>query len=156
LRGCSIGIEPFFALASVRRALDGRTLTEVNREAVDAIKAQGPSNLKAINEICEHGSMREVAGIPEELKRRFPIALELSPLNHVRMQAAFQRHVDAAVSKTVNLPTNASPQDVRKVFDAARRFQLKASPFTAYGSKSPQALSLVEDERIPDCRECAV
>ena len=100
--------------------------------------------------------MRELAGIPEELKRRFPIALELSPLDHVRMQAAFQRHVDAAVSKTVNLPANASAQNVRTVFDAARTLKLKGVTVYRYGSKSHQALSLVEDERVPDCRECAV
>jgi ribonucleoside-diphosphate reductase alpha chain len=156
LAGCSSGIEPFFALASVRRALDGRTLTEVNRAAVDGIKGLGPDNLNAIKEICQRGSMREIAGIPEELKRRFPIALELSPLDHVRMQAAFQRHVDAAVSKTVNLPSGASPDDVRQVFDAARSLKLKGVTVYRYGSKSHQALSFVEDERIPDCRECAV
>jgi len=156
LAGCSSGIEPFFALASVRHALDGRTLTEVNRAAVDAVEAFGPVNPDAIREICERGSMREVAGIPEELKRRFPIALELSPLDHVRMQAAFQKHVDAAVSKTVNLPKSASPDDVRQVFDAARSLKLKGITVYRYGSKSQQALSFVEDERIPDCRECAV
>ncbi len=156
LAGCSSGIEPFFALASVRRALDGRTLTEVNRAALDAIKGLGPGKLDAIKEIRERGSMREIAGIPEELKRRFPIALELSPLDHVRMQAAFQRHVDAAVSKTVNLPASASPDDVRQVFDAARSLKLKGVTVYRYGSKSHQALSFVEDERIPDCRECAV
>jgi ribonucleoside-diphosphate reductase alpha chain len=156
LAGCSSGIEPFFALAGVRRALDGRTLTEVNRAALDAIEGLGPGNPNAIKEICECGSMREIAGIPEELKRRFPIALELSPLDHVRMQAAFQRHVDAAVSKTVNLPTSASPDDVRQVFDAARSLKLKGVTVYRYGSKSHQALSFVEDERIPDCRECAV
>jgi ribonucleoside-diphosphate reductase alpha chain len=156
LAGCSSGIEPFFALASARRALDGRTLTEVNRAAVDAIKALGPGGLRAFEEIRERGSMRVIAGIPEELKRRFPIALELSPLDHVRMQAAFQRHVDAAVSKTVNLPASASPQDVRTVFDAARRLKLKGITVYRYGSRSRQALSLVNDEQVPDCRECAV
>jgi len=156
LAGCSSGIEPFFALASVRRSLDGRTLIEVNRAAVGALQALGPAGQEAIKEIHERGSMRELAGIPEDVKRRFPIALELSPLDHVRMQAAFQKHVDAAVSKTVNLPANASAQDVRTVFDAARRLKLKGVTVYRYGSKSNQALSLVEDERVPDCRECAV
>ena len=156
LVGCSSGIEPFFALASVRHALDGRTLTEVNRAAVDAVEASCPRNADAIKEICERGSMRGVAGIPDEVKRRFPIALELSPLDHVRMQAAFQKHVDAAVSKTVNLAASASPDDVRQIFIAARNLKLKGITVYRYGSKSHQALSLVADERIPDCRECAV
>ena len=72
------------------------------------------------------------------------------------MQAAFQKHVDAAVSKTVNLPATASSQDVRTVFDAARNLKLKGVTVYRYGCKSQQALSLVDEERIPDCRECAV
>ena len=156
LAECSSGIEPFFALASVRHALDGRSLTKVNGAAIDALEALGPIGLHAIDDVCERGSMRGIVGIPDTLAQRFPIALELSPLAHVRMQAAFQRHVDAAVSKTVNLPTTASPSDVRQVFDAARRLKLKGVTVYRYGSKSHQALSLVKDERVPDCRECAV
>jgi ribonucleoside-diphosphate reductase alpha chain len=72
------------------------------------------------------------------------------------MQAAFQKHVDAAVSKTVNLPVNASVDDVRQVFEAARKFNPKGVTVYRYGCKSRQALSLVGDERVPDCRECAV
>lgn len=156
LAGCSSGIEPFFALANVRRALDGRELTEINRAAFAAIEALGPGSRSAIDEISEHGSMRGAAGLPEALKRRFPIALELGPLAHLRMQAAFQRHVDAAVSKTVNLPATASLDDVRQVFVAARNLKLKGVTVYRYGCKSNQALSLVNDERVPDCRECAV
>jgi ribonucleoside-diphosphate reductase alpha chain len=100
--------------------------------------------------------MRDVPDIPENLKRRFPIALEMDPLDHVRMQAAFQKHVDAAVSKTVNLPATTSVEDVRTVFAAARTFKLKGVTVYRYGSKPHQAVSLVEDEHIPDCRECAV
>jgi len=156
LAGCSSGIEPFFALASVRRALDGRTLTEVNRAAVEALTTLGAVGNLAFEAISKHGSMRAVSGIPDRVKRRFPIALELSPLDHVRMQAAFQKHVDAAVSKTVNLPKSASLDDVRQVFDAARRLKLKGITVYRYGSKPTQAVSLVDDERVPDCRECAV
>jgi len=156
LAGCSSGIEPFFALASARRALDGRTMIEVNRAAIDALTALGASGLHAIDEISHSGSMRKATEVPDQLKRRFPIALELNPLDHVRMQAAFQRHVDAAVSKTVNLPATASVADVRKVFDAARKLELKGVTVYRYGSKSHQALSLIEDDHVPDCRECAV
>ncbi len=156
LAGCSSGIEPFFALASVRHALDGHRLVDVNRAALDALQRQGAAGARAIDEIRKRGSMRDVAEIPEALKRRFPIALELDPLDHVRMQAAFQRHVDAAVSKTVNLPADASVDDVRTVFIAARKFKLKGVTVYRYRSKPHQAVSLVEDERVPDCRECAV
>lgn len=156
LAGCSSGIEPFFALASVRRALDGRTMTETNHGAVTALEALGPHGVRAIDEIRKSGSLHACPDIPEKIKRRFAIALELNPLDHIRMQAAFQRHVDAAVSKTVNLRANASVSDVRQVFEAARRFHLKGITVYRYGSKSRQALSLVHDEHAPDCRECAV
>ena len=131
-------------------------MIEVNRAAVDALEALGQSGLRAIEEVRKRGSMRDVPEIPGNLKWRFPIALEMDPLDHVRMQAAFQKHVDAAVSKTVNLPATASVEDVRAVFTAARMFKLKGVTVYRYGSKPHQAVSLVEDERIPDCRACAV
>ena len=156
LAGCSSGIEPFFALASVRRALDGRTLTDLNQAALEALRGLGAAGERALAAIREHGSIRNVEGVPESLKRRFPIALEINPLDHLRMQAAFQANVDAGVSKTVNLPAEATRQDVRQVFEGARRLKLKGVTIYRYGSRSKQAVSLVADERIPDCRECAV
>jgi ribonucleoside-diphosphate reductase alpha chain len=156
LAGCSSGIEPFFALSNVRRALDGRRLTETNSKVLEMLEAMGPVGRDAISELREHGSIRKIAGIPEHLKKRFPIALELNPLDHLRMQAVFQKHIDAAVSKTVNMPADASPKDVRAVFEAARTLKLKGVTVYRYGCKSNQALSLVDEQRIPDCRECAV
>ena len=72
------------------------------------------------------------------------------------MQAAFQAHVDAAVSKTVNLPHDAPPSMVREVFDLARRLRLKGITVYRYGSRPGQTLSLVDEEARADCRECAV
>jgi ribonucleoside-diphosphate reductase alpha chain len=72
------------------------------------------------------------------------------------MQAAFQAHVDAAVSKTVNLPHDAPVDAVRNVFGLARKLHLKGITVYRYGSRADQALSLIEEEARPDCRECAV
>ncbi|MGH7832082.1 MAG: hypothetical protein ACREQK_00410 [Candidatus Binatia bacterium] len=94
--------------------------------------------------------------MPEDLRRRFPIALEIAPEWHVRMQAAFQAHVDAAVSKTVNLPESAPVTAVRDAFMLARKLRLKGITVYRYGSRPGQTLSLVEDASRPDCRECAV
>jgi ribonucleoside-diphosphate reductase alpha chain len=94
--------------------------------------------------------------LPERLRRRFPIALEIAPEWHVRMQAAFQAHVDAAVSKTVNLPPDAPVSAVREVFTLARRLRLKGITVYRYGSRTDQTLSLIEEGGRPDCRECAV
>jgi ribonucleoside-diphosphate reductase alpha chain len=82
--------------------------------------------------------------------------LEIAPEWHVRMQAAFQAHVDAAVSKTVNLPPDAPVTAVREVFTLARRLRLKGITVYRYGSRTEQTLSLIEEGGRPDCRECAV
>src|SRR5262249_17844940 len=79
LAGCWSGIEPFFALASVRRALDGRTMTEINHRAVSTLEALGPPGLRAIDEIRKSGSLSTSKEIPARIKRCFPIALELNP-----------------------------------------------------------------------------
>ncbi len=72
------------------------------------------------------------------------------------MQAAFQSHVDAAVSKTVNLPRDAPKSAVREIFTQARRLHLKGVAVYRYGSRPGQTLSFIEEAARPDCRECAV
>ena len=156
LAGTSEGIEPFFALAMVRRLLDGCILKEVNPLVVAALVSLGEVGRGALQEIVGRGSLRQIAGLPEDVQHRFPTALEITPEFHVRMQAAFQSHIDAAVSKTVNLPHDAPVAAVREVFLLARRFGLKGVTVYRYGSRPGQTLSLVDEDARPDCRECAV
>jgi ribonucleoside-diphosphate reductase alpha chain len=156
LAGVSSGVEPFFALATSRRVLDGRRFTETSRTLEQALADLGPAKEHALAAVRRHGSLRQAPEIPQAIVSRFPIALEISPLAHLRMQAVFQAHVDAAVSKTVNLAADAPVEAAREVFLEARRLRLKGVTVYRYGSRSGQTLSLVEEERIPDCRECAV
>jgi len=156
IAGVAGGIEPFFALATVRNVLGGKRLLEVNAAVERELRALGEAGQAAMRALHERGSIRGVAGIPETLARRFPVALEIAPSMHVRMQAAFQRHIDAAVSKTVNLPHDASPDAVREVYLLARSLKLKGVTVYRYGSRTGQVLSLVEEQARPDCRECAV
>jgi ribonucleoside-diphosphate reductase alpha chain len=156
LAGISSGIEPFFALAMARRALDGQRFVEVNRVLLTALRPLGSVGEMALAAIREHGSIRALEALPADLRRSFPIALEIAPQYHLRMQAAFQAHVDAAVSKTVNLPPDASRNAVRDVYLAAHRLSLKGITVYRYGSHPAQTLSLVHDEPRHDCRECAV
>jgi ribonucleoside-diphosphate reductase alpha chain len=156
LAGTSAGIEPFFALAIARDLLDGRKLVEVNPLLEEALSSLGASATEALAGIRERGSIRDLPGLPASLRRRFPIALEIAPEVHVRMQAAFQAHVDAAVSKTVNLPSDASVSTVEQVFLLARRLHLKGITVYRYGTRAGQILSLVDDAARPDCRECGV
>jgi len=156
IAGVSGGIEPFFALAFARRVLDGERLIEVNplvQTELERLKGAGKHALEAIR---ANGSLRHIKDLPESLRRRFPIALEIAPEWHVRMQAAFQAHVDAAVSKTVNLPPDAPVSSVHEVFTLARKLHLKGITVYRYGSRADQTLSLIEEGARPDCRECAV
>jgi ribonucleoside-diphosphate reductase alpha chain len=156
IAGCSSSIEPFFALATARRVFGDRKLVETNRAVEKILAGLGAAGERAIAEIRERGSLRRVTGIPENLARRFPIALEIAPEHHLRMQAAFQAHMDAAVSKTVNLPADAPVDSVREIYTLARKLRLKGVTIYRYGSRTGQTLSLVEEQRVPDCRECAV
>jgi ribonucleoside-diphosphate reductase alpha chain len=156
LAGTSSGIEPFFALAVARRALDGRRFVEVNAQVAGALAPLAAGGDQALAAIREHGSIRHLDWLPPELRRRFPIALEIAPRCHVRMQAAFQGHVDAAVSKTVNLPTTAAVNVVRDVYQLARQLGLKGITVYRYGCRPGQTFSLVDADPHSDCRECAV
>ncbi len=156
LANTSGGIEPFFALAMTRCVLDGRRLVEVNPTLLAALQSLGTAAEPVLAAVREHGSLRHVETVPVALRRRFPIALEIVPDVHVRMQAAFQAHVDAAVSKTVNLPHDAPASAVRDVYQLARQLHLKGITVYRYGSRAGQTLSLVDKEARHDCRECAV
>jgi ribonucleoside-diphosphate reductase alpha chain len=158
LAGTSGGIEPFFALAMKREVLGGRRLTEVNPVLERELSSlEAPALAKeALDVVRQRGSVRDVGGLPASLRRRFPVALQIAPEVHVRMQAAFQSHVDAAVSKTVNLPADTPVSAVEQVFLLARRLRLKGITVYRYGTRPGQTLSLVADEALPDCRECAV
>jgi ribonucleoside-diphosphate reductase alpha chain len=156
LAGTSSSIEPFFALALARRVLDGQVLNEVNPLVEAELARLGATGHAALHAIREHGSLRRLTNLPEELRRRFPIAGEIAPEWHVRMQAAFQDHVDAGVSKTVNLPADAPASSVREVFSLARRLRLKGITVYRDGSRIGQTLSLFDEQARSDCRECAV
>jgi ribonucleoside-diphosphate reductase alpha chain len=152
----SSGIEPFFALALGRRLLDGKRVVEINTAVEQELAILGAIGAQALEHIKELGSARLVASLPEQLRRRFPIALEIAPAFHLRMQAAFQAHMDAAVAKTVNLARDVPLRAVREIFMLARELRLKGVTVYRYGSRPRQVLSLIGDEALADCRECAV
>ncbi|HEY7322045.1 MAG TPA: adenosylcobalamin-dependent ribonucleoside-diphosphate reductase [Candidatus Binatia bacterium] len=152
----SSSIEPYFALAVARRVLGGEVMVELNPLVEKELASLGANDEAVMAALKAHGSLRRLANLPEALRRRFPIAMEITPEWHVRMQAAFQAHIDAAVSKTVNLPEDATLDAVRDVFALARRLRLKGITVYRYGSRSGQTLSFIDDKAQADCRECAV
>ncbi len=142
IAGCSSGIEPYFALAFERNILEGTRLKEINPYLRAELERRKLWNDSLEAELLAKGKLSTITGIPEELKRLFVTALELSPEEHIRMQAAFQRYVDNAVSKTVNFPNSATEDDVRRVFLLA--YELGCKGVTVYrdGSRSGQVLSI--------------
>jgi ribonucleoside-diphosphate reductase alpha chain len=147
LAGTSASIEPLFALAYRRRSLDGqRTFTELNPLFAHYARQQGFDSERLRQELGNRGILTDLAQVPESAKTLFRTALELSPEDHLRMQMAFQRHVDNAVSKTVNLPHPATVADVAAIYRQAWEWGLKGMTVFRYGSKGKQVFELGVEE----------
>ncbi|MCW4015373.1 MAG: vitamin B12-dependent ribonucleotide reductase [Candidatus Bathyarchaeota archaeon] len=140
IAGCSSGIEPIFAVAFVRNVMEGTRLLETQPTFEDAAKDRGFYSRELMLEVAKQGSVQKMKQVPKEVKRVFVTALDIEPKWHVRMQSAFQKHVDNAVSKTVNLPPEASVEDVRQVYLLAYKLKCKGITVYRYGSKNEQVL----------------
>ncbi len=140
LADCSSGVEPYFALAFVRHVLDGQQLAETNERFEAALRRAGAWSADLVAEVRETGSARGVRGVPEAVQRLFPTAADIAPEAHLDVQEAFQRHVDNAVSKTVNLPADSTPDDVREIYRSAWRRGLKGVTVFREGCKGEAVL----------------
>ncbi len=140
IAGCSSGIEPLFAVAYVREVLEGTRLLEVNPTFERVAKRRGFHSHELMLEIAKRGSIQGIDAVPDDLKRLFVTSMDIAPEWHVRMQAAFQRHCDNAVAKTVNLPREATPDDVRRIYMMAYELKCKGITVYRYGSKPQQVL----------------
>ncbi len=147
IAGCSSSIETLFGVVFRRRILDGRTFLDVNPYFEKLAKEMGIYSTTLIEKIANQGSIRDIPEIPEELQEICVTAFEVSPESHVKMQATFQKHVDNAVSKTVNLPQTATIKDVEKIFLLAYDLGCKGITVYRYGSKESQVLSIGEEEK---------
>ncbi len=141
IAGCSSGIEPLFAVAFVRNVLEGTKLYEVNPHFERIAKERGFWSRELIDKIAEKGSLRDISEIPDDVKKVFITAHDISPLDHIRMQAAFQKHVDNAVSKTVNFSHNAAPKEVEDAYFLAYGLGCKGVTVYRDGSREEQVLS---------------
>ncbi len=141
IAGCSSGIEPIFAICFVRNVLEGTKLLEINPYFEKVARERGFFSRELMERISETGSIHDIPEIPDDVKRIFVTAHDITPEDHIRMQAAFQRHVDNAVSKTVNFPHHATPEDVKKVYLLAYNLGCKGVTVYRDGSRDVQVLS---------------
>jgi len=144
IAGCSSGIEPLFALSFVRQVMDGERLLEVNPYFEQAIKEAQSYSPKLMEEISQKGSIQHMDFLDQNLREVFVTAMDIEPEYHLKMQAAFQKYTDNAVSKTVNLPNSATQEDIWRIYWLA--YELGCKGVTVYrdGSKSTQVLSTGE------------
>jgi ribonucleoside-diphosphate reductase alpha chain len=152
IAGCSSGIEPLFAVAYARRVLDNRELVEVNPRFEALARREGTWSPELRRTVLESGRVRHLAEVPGVVRRLFPTAHEIPAEHQLRVQAAFQAHVDNAVSKTINLPADATVSDVLEVY--RRAFALGCKGITVYrhGAKAGQVLTPVRTSSVcPDC-----
>jgi ribonucleoside-diphosphate reductase alpha chain len=152
IAGCSSGIEPLFAVALERHVLDGRALVEVNARFEALATREGVWSPELQHKVLESGRVQQLTEVPAAVRRLFPTAHEIPAEYQLRVQAVFQSHVDNAVSKTINLPADAT---VSHVLEAYRRaFALGCKGITVYrhGAKVDQVLTTVRKSSVcPDC-----
>jgi ribonucleoside-diphosphate reductase alpha chain len=147
IAGCSSGIEPLFAVCYVRNVLDQERLLEVHPLFAEAIRQVGIYSKELMETVAAEGSIAHIDEIPPELRRIFVTAHDVAPVWHVKIQAAFQKGTDNAVSKTVNLPHEATIADVSEVYHLA--FQTGCKGVTVYrdGSRQKQVLEVTKKEK---------
>lgn len=141
IAGTSSGIEPLFAISFVRNVM-GTQLFEVNTLFEKVAKERDFYSVELMRKIARTGSVKDFKEVPEDVQRLFVTALDVAPEWHVRMQAAFQKYVDNAVSKTVNLPYEATIEDVRRIYLLAYKLKCKGITIFRYGSRKEQVLVL--------------
>lgn len=149
IANASSGVEPLFAVSFVRQVLDNNVLVDVNPQFEKVAREKGFYSDGLMKRIAKHGTIHGIEEIPEAVRNVFVTAHDITPEVHIEMQAAFQRHTDNAVSKTVNFPNSATVEDVEKVFLLAYRQDCKGVTIYRDGSRDMQVLSTGKKEEKP-------
>lgn len=146
IAGTSSGIEPLFAVSYYRTVLDGTRMVEVNPYFKKTAKERGFYSPELMEQIAREGSLKPLEGIPEEVKRLFVTSHDIDPEWHIKIQAAFQKYTDNAVSKTINFPRSATPEDIQRAYLLAYQEGCKGVTIYRYGSRETQVLNLAKTE----------
>ena len=149
IAGCSSGIEPIFAISFVRKVLDGEELVETHPMFRKVAQERGFYSEDLMKRIAQKGSIKDFAEIPEDVRRVFVVSHDVDPSWHIRIQAAFQKYTDNAVSKTINFPFSATPEEVYQAYISA--FKLGCKGLTIYrdGSRDVQVLNIQRKPQYP-------
>jgi len=150
IAGCSSGIEPLFALSYTKTVLDGTPFVEVNPYFEEAARNGGFYSKELMQKLVEGAHLGDIEGVPEEVKRLFVTAHEITPEWHVKMQAAFQRATDNAVSKTINFPQEATREDVSRAYMLAYNEGLKGITIYRDRSRDAQVLTTGSKEKVTE------
>ena len=142
IAGCSSGVEPLFAVAFIRNVMDNDELVEVNPIFEDIARREGFYSEELMKKIAEEGTVQGIEEIPEKWRRIFVTAHDITPEWHIRIQAAFQKYTDNAVSKTVNFPKSATKEDVEQVYIKAYEMGCKGVTIYRDGSRYDQVLNI--------------
>ncbi len=145
IAGCSSGIEPLFALSYVRHVMDDDRLVEVHPIFEAEARRHGFYSNELMDRLAAGESLQKMVGVPQEIKNLFVTAHEIDPAWHIRMQSAFQRYTDNAVSKTVNFANDATFNDVRDVYQMAYKMGCKGVTIYRDRSRGEQVLNLGTD-----------
>jgi ribonucleoside-diphosphate reductase alpha chain len=149
IAGCSSGIEPIFAISFVRKVLDGEELVEVHPMFRKTALERGFYSEELMKKIAEKGSIENFAEIPEDVRSVFVVSHDIDPSWHIRIQAAFQKHTDNAVSKTINFPFSATTEDVYQAYVSAYKLGCKGLTIYRDGSRDTQVLNIQRKTQYP-------
>jgi ribonucleoside-diphosphate reductase alpha chain len=146
IAGCSPGIEPLFGVCFERNVLDGNKLLEINPRFEKIARKEGFYSDELMQRVAEAGTIQNFNEIPARVKKLFATAHDVTPEKHLRIQSAFQKHVDMSVSKTINLPFDASPEDIENIYMLS--YDLGCKGITVYrsGSRTGQVIVLGKSE----------
>lgn len=152
----SFGIEPYFALAYEQNVLGGMRLRTIVPAFVERLKKEGLYSEKLIQKIIDnHGSVQGIEEVPEKIKKVFKVAHDIDWKDHIKMQAAFQKWTDNAITKTINMPASATPKDIEDAYIMA--WKLGCKGLTVYRDKTKQDQVFEfgkKEEPIKSARKC--
>jgi ribonucleoside-diphosphate reductase alpha chain len=142
IAGCSSGIEPLFGVSFVRNVLGGAQLVEVNPDFEDIAKKEGFYSKNLMREIAHQGTLKGIKKVPTDIRKVFVTSFDVKPEWHIKIQSAFQKNTDSAVSKTINFPSTATVGDFEKAFMLAYKLRCKGITAYRYGSREGQVITL--------------